>query len=81
MNFYLKISLFISLICCLISTNAVASNSSTTTQYTGLLSDVLQTNFKNDLQITALCDKELNSIQSGLNDRDIWAIKRECFVQ
>lgn len=76
----LKISLFLSLICGLMSANAVTSNSSAVTHFTGLLSDILETNRQHDLRITTLCDKELNSIQNGLNARDIWAIKRECFV-
>lgn len=74
MSLNLKLTVFLGLI---IYTTAasVTSNSTTTTYFTGLLSDVLQTNRENDLKITQLCNNELNSIQSGLDVKDVWAIK------
>lgn len=58
--------------------NTIASNSSPPKYFYGLLSDLLQVhNNKNDLTITSLCNEQLNSIQNGLNSKQIWAIKRK----
>lgn len=70
----LKLTIFVGLILYFMD-ESNASNSTSTTYFTGLLSDVLQTNREHDLKITQLCNDELNSIQSGLDVKDVWAIK------
>lgn len=45
--------------------------------YNGLLSDILQVNNFNNLPITSQCNRELKTIQSSLNVKDVWAIKRK----
>lgn len=74
----LKLTIFVGLILNFAAT-IDASNSTSTTYFTGLLSDLLQTNREHDLKITQLCNDELNSIQSGLNVKDVWAIKCKYF--
>lgn len=55
-----------------------AANSSAPTYYHGLLSDVLEIyNNENNLSITPLCGQQLESIQMGINVKEIWAMKRE----
>lgn len=78
MYFNVKISLILGVVSTFAAANAIAFNSSS--YFTGLLNDVLQTNRENELEISPLCDIELNSIRNGLDERDIWAIKCECFV-
>lgn len=74
MNSIAKLLIFIgSISCCTIS--VLAYNSTTSAQFTGLLNDILQTNQQQDLGITTLCNQELISIQTGLDLRDVWAIK------
>lgn len=79
MNLFVKLTTFLSLISCSTSAvNSAISNGTATSYFTGLLSDVLHTNRLNNLEITPLCNQELMIIQSGLDMRDIWAIKRKC---
>lgn len=60
----------------LIVQSSFAANSSVPAYYHGLLSDVLQIyNNENHLSISALCGQQLESIQMGLNVKDIWAMK------
>ncbi|XP_031618020.1 nose resistant to fluoxetine protein 6-like [Contarinia nasturtii] len=67
-----KLSIFFGLISSIL---AATTNSSVTTNFSGLLSDVLQTHLQHDLKITKLCNQQLRSIQNGLDIKEIWAIK------
>lgn len=75
MSLNVKILLFVGLFSPFLAASVTAPNTSATTHFSGLLSDVLQTNHLNDLDISQLCDKELRSIQYGLDVKEIWAIK------
>lgn len=62
----------------LIVHSCAAANSSAPTYYHGLLSDVLEIyNNEHNLSITPLCGQHLESIQMGINVKEIWAMKRE----
>lgn len=62
----------------LIVRSSSAANSSVPAYYHGLLSDVLEIyNNENNLSITPLCGQQLESIQMGINVKDIWAMKCE----
>lgn len=78
MDRIVKIAIFAGLINCL-TASVLAYNSSSSTHFTGLLNDVLQTNRQHDLAISKNCNQELLSIQNGLDQRDVWAIKCKCF--
>lgn len=81
MCFNLKILILLGLISSSwASANVVVTNSSTHAHFSGLLSDVLETNRQHDLKITFLCNEELNSIQNGLDVKEIWAIKRKYII-
>lgn len=44
--------------------------------YNSLLSDLLRIKYlKENLTISTLCNDQLNEIQNGLNEKDVWAIK------
>lgn len=44
--------------------------------YNGLLSDLLRIKYlKENLTISPLCNDQLNEIQNGLDEKDVWAIK------
>lgn len=77
MSSIVKTSIFVLLISCC-SFGIFAQNSTASTHFTGLLSDILLTNQQNNLDITSLCNKELVFIQNGLDLRDVWAIKCKC---
>lgn len=55
------------------------SASNKTRYFNGLLSDFLRINleFGENLTVSPKCKAELDSIQNGLNAREVWAMKRE----
>lgn len=80
MDSFVKITTFLSLISyCTSTSNLAILKENATSYYTGILSDILYTNRENDLEITPQCNHELITIQSGLDMRDTWAIKRKYF--
>lgn len=76
MNYPVKNGIAVIVLIQLIVQSSLATNSSVPVYYHGLLSDVLQIyNNENNLSITPMCGQQLESIQVGLNVKDIWAMK------